>query len=184
MIQLKTKNERELIRTNVLNYIGNNEVFLYDLYSENYLVSNYGRIFSIKTNKFLKLTINNTGYVSLKIYDNNTKKTILLHRIIARTFLNELHYEVNHIDANKLNNNLNNLELVTRSENLQHARDKGLFKKLKGSDNPSFIFTNEIIDDMINMQNNGCKLKEISLRYNTSMSYTCTLIKQRKNGKR
>lgn len=51
-----------------------------------------------------------------------------LHRLLAEAFIpNPNNYEtVNHKDGNKLNNNLDNLEWVTRQENLYHAMDNGL----------------------------------------------------------
>lgn len=180
----KDKKDRDNMRQAMLNYIGDKEIFAYDPYSENYLISNLGRVFSQATNRFLKPTKNDTGYFYVKLYFNNKKKTVHLHRLVARTFLNMTNYEVNHINAIKSDNRLINLELVTREENLQHARDNKLFKSRKGLDSPSFIFTNEIIDDMICLKKQKKKLKEIASKYNTSQSYVCTLIKMREKGLR
>ena len=57
-------------------------------------------------------------------------KNYLVHRIVAETFLcnkNKL-LEVNHIDGNKKNNSVTNLEWVTRSQNIKHAYITGLNK--------------------------------------------------------
>lgn len=60
-------------------------------------------------------------------------KFVKIHRLVAETFiLNPLGKPcVNHIDGNKLNNNVNNLEWVTISENTMHAYKNGLLKILR-----------------------------------------------------
>lgn len=69
-------------------------------------------------------------YKLVSILDDNKKyKTVYIHRLIELTFIpnddnSKIH--VNHKDGNKYNNHLDNLEWVTRSENLQHAADNGL----------------------------------------------------------
>lgn len=173
------KEQRDTMRNSVLNYLGNKETFVFDPFSENYLVSNLGRVLNIKTNRYLKGSVNDTGYISVKIYHKDRKETIQLHRLVARTFLNMTEYEVNHINRIKTDNRLINLELVTRQENLKHAKDNNAYVGKKGELSPSFKFTNDIVRDMIFMKNSGFKLKDIANKYKTSMSYTCTLIKQR-----
>lgn len=66
------------------------------------------------------------GYISLYIYN----KTYYLHRLVAQAFIPNPQFKpcINHLDGNKLNNNVNNLEWVTYSENNKHAYDKGLKK--------------------------------------------------------
>ena len=93
-----------------------------------YFVSNLGRYKNnkgeIKTNY-----IPSTGYIRIRI--GNTK--YLLHRLIALTFLENLENKeiVNHIDGNKLNNNLDNLEWTSYSENSIHAVKNGLLNNSK-----------------------------------------------------
>ena len=67
-------------------------------------------------------------YLYSKLYQNNKMQNIAVHRAVALAFLpnpNNLS-DVNHIDGNKLNNNVCNLEWVTRSDNLKHAFASGL----------------------------------------------------------
>lgn len=69
------------------------------------------------------------------MYRDNICKSYLVHRIVAETFLpnpNNLP-TVNHKDGNKLNNRLDNLEWMTRSDNQQHAIKTGLLDKNKQS---------------------------------------------------
>lgn len=82
----------------------------------------------ISTNKILINNIGNHGYYRINLINHNGRKTILKHRIIAEEFLpNPNNYPcVNHIDGNKLNNNLDNLEWCNHSMNNKHALDNKL----------------------------------------------------------
>lgn len=95
-------------------------------------ISNYGRARSLLKPKikYLKLnTLNNRGYKMLSIRFNGKMYSNSVHRLVAYCFLglqegSKLH--VNHKDLNKLNNNVNNLELVTHEENIKHAMTNGV----------------------------------------------------------
>lgn len=78
----------------------------------------------------LKPRVNKDGYYELTIYtDDHKKVTKLVHRLIAETFLGKNpKLVVNHIDGNKLNNNVNNLEYVSAKENSTLAAENGLYK--------------------------------------------------------
>jgi hypothetical protein len=179
------KSLRDKLRASVINYFGTNEIFIPDIENPIYLVSNYGNIISTYTNKKLRPTKNNRGYYYVKLYCGSKKSsTVLVHRLVARNFLNIGNYEVNHINADKSDNTIFNLELTSRQENLEHARQNNLFKSLKLELSPSFKFTKDIVDDMIYMKNCGFKLKQIADKYKTSVSYTSTLIKNRLGGLR
>lgn len=107
-----------------------------------YQVSNLGRVRSLdryiinKSNKRQyyngKILNGNIrqGYLKLTLSKNNSQKTIPIHILVAKTFIPnpESKPEVNHIDGNKANNCVNNLEWVTRSENELHAYKNGLAK--------------------------------------------------------
>lgn len=71
------------------------------------------------------------GYMRLNVKLDGKKITVAVHRIVASTFLitHSLNLEVNHIDGNKANNKINNLEWVDHNTNMNHAVDNNLFPK-------------------------------------------------------
>jgi len=85
----------------------------------NYEVSNFGNIKNIKTGRILKSGIDGNGYYIVKLYKNKIAKTQYLHRLVMMTFLNNPENKkcVDHIDRNKLNNNILNLRWASYSEN-------------------------------------------------------------------
>jgi len=95
-------------------------------YEESYQVSNLGNVRSI--NKILKPNLTKKGYYHVTLYSQGIPKTFKLHRIVAKHFIENPHnkLEVNHIDGNKINNTVINLEWNTRKENNRHAIDNNL----------------------------------------------------------
>lgn len=90
----------------------------------NYVVSSHGRIMNIKTKRLLKQYLNRNGYYEVNLWKNNKGTTTQVHKIIYCSFNVDDNLEgfvINHIDGNKTNNNISNLEKVTHSENNYHA---------------------------------------------------------------
>ena len=101
-----------------------------DLYEEwkttqykNYEVSNKGRVRNKTTKVILKPCKNKQGYLQVGLMDNKKHYVRRVHRLVALAFLdNPLNKEtVNHIDGNKENNNVTNLEWCSIKENVNHA---------------------------------------------------------------
>ena len=90
-----------------------------------YLISNTGKIKGVKTGKIRSQTINHKGYcqVGISLGSRENKMTVKIHKAVAETFIPKIIGKdfVNHIDVNKLNNHVLNLEWCTASENVLHA---------------------------------------------------------------
>ena len=81
-----------------------------------YQVSNYGRVWSVKGQRYFTGSVNNRGYYATTLTAKNGKrKTEMIHRLVALAFLNNPNNypQVNHKDENKLNNCVDNLEWCT-----------------------------------------------------------------------
>lgn len=95
-----------------------------------YEISNRGRVVRIETEKLLQPAVAKNGYYIVSLWSNNKGKTHYIHRLIAEAFIHNPNPKkfrtVNHIDGNKLNNEIPNLEWCTYSRNNQHAYDTGL----------------------------------------------------------
>ena len=82
--------------------------------------------------KILKQRVDRAGYMTVRLYKNSKSSTQLVHRLLALTYIpNEQSKScVNHINGNKLDNSLSNLEWSTHAENIQHAYNTGLVVKM------------------------------------------------------
>ena len=100
-----------------------------NMFADKYLVSNLGRVKSLhKSEKILKPSRIKNKYLNINLCKKGLQKTAKIHVLVAHEFLGPRPegLEINHIDGNKLNNNVNNLEYCTRSENHKHAYDLGI----------------------------------------------------------
>lgn len=97
---------------------------------KNYSVSNTGRVRNDNTNKILKNQINLYGYTTILLYDNGIPKQYQIHRLVLETFRpvkNMQKLQVNHINWNRTDNNIENLEWVTSSKNCNRKKPKEKF---------------------------------------------------------
>lgn len=101
---------------------------------KNYFINEDGIILSTKrkTKRYLKPTKNKTGYLCVGLIKNRIEKKYKVHQLVAVTFLdhtiNGMILIVDHIDNNKLNNNVNNLQLISQHENTLKKSSKGTSK--------------------------------------------------------
>lgn len=97
-------------------------------FENKYQISNTGKLKNKITNRILKNTNKNNDYLRYILYNKTTKKTVYIHRLVAQAFIPNPHgfLEVNHIDGNKQNNCVENLEWCNRNYNIQHALKNGL----------------------------------------------------------
>lgn len=99
-------------------------------YNGDYLISNFGKVKSLKNKnpKILKIGIDKDGYYKITLCKNNIRKTFFPHRLVGKAFIPnpENKPEINHINGLKNDNNVANLEWVTPKQNIQHAWQTGL----------------------------------------------------------
>lgn len=141
-----------------------------------YKISKIGDVVSIHRNgtrlkdKVIKPVIGTNGYMKVSLRCNGIRYTRNIHRLLAQTFIENKDNLpcVNHIDGNKLNNSLSNLEWVSFSKNIQHAYDNGLTIAAKGESRSSL--KNEDVLKIVEMKKQGKTLSEISKEFNVSAS--------------
>lgn len=109
-----------------------------------YQASTRGRIRSIRNKKphVMKFyfTGNNNSYYGVKLRKDNKRYKYRVSRLVASTFLGNVDgKEVNHLDFNRFNNHVSNLEICTKSENMQHALKHGRHGAAKLS--PSMVMS-------------------------------------------
>lgn len=98
-------------------------------FDKKYSISKDGRIFSNIGYVELKPYMDKDGYKRISLVTKNGRKGFRINRLVALTYIPNIENKpiVNHLDGNKLNNNVDNLEWCTNSENIKHAIDNGLF---------------------------------------------------------
>ncbi|MEN8966368.1 MAG: HNH endonuclease signature motif containing protein [Polaribacter sp.] len=134
----------------IKNYLG------YDVYSDGRIKSNG------KRKVFLKGYDTGRGYNVVKLNNKNFYR----HKVISECFLGKrpLGFTVNHIDGNKLNNKISNLEYITLKENYKHALDNNLKKNI------GYYLTEEDASDLIEFYyNTKYTMKQISEMF----GFTC-----------
>ena len=89
------------------------------------LISTKGRVVSVLHDREIKSHISNRGYLRVTLCLNKKLKNYHVHRLVAEAFIpNPNGYDtVDHIDGNKLNNNVENLQWISRGDNIRKAGD-------------------------------------------------------------
>lgn len=100
-----------------------------DIIETDYEISNYGYVRNKIKGTTRVLARDARGYISICLHG----KSYSIHRLVAKTFMPSFYDEcvINHIDGNKSNNHISNLECVTQRQNICHAYQENLIKKTK-----------------------------------------------------
>ena len=95
---------------------------------DNYAASKDGVVINLKNKKIMKMSKNNSGYLSFGIYNKNLKKTksYFQHRFVYEVFNGKIppHLEIDHINGNKTDNQKINLQLLTHQQNIEKSSGK------------------------------------------------------------
>lgn len=158
-------------------------------YEGHYLISNMGRVKSIKLkkNKILNPGRNSGGYLHVSLYKNKTQTSQLVHRLVAEVFLANTQGKrtVNHINGIKTDNMVSNLEWATYSENQKHAFANGLKCNkglLNGQKNGQSKLTKDQVIEIRALCDLGVKRKDIILKMGLDVDPTrISAIKTRKS---
>jgi hypothetical protein len=134
----------------------------------NYFIDTRGSVFSEHSDQYLKPFTNPSGYLIVDIRHNHQSFYRQVHRLVAEAFIpnpNKLP-TVNHIDGNKHNNRVDNLEWMSIKDNVRHAWNTGLAKPRYGIDNPANVYTEEQIHKV-------CELLEVGTYQNKQIAEMC-----------
>lgn len=150
-------------------------------YEGNYSISNMGRVMShgrpnhhdprIKRDRILPHQIAGENcYYFVNLRKNGTHKLYFIHRLVAQAFIPnpENKRTVNHIDGNKSNYSISNLEWSTHKENIRHAWDSGLSKVHKSHNQK---ISNDGLEDIKKMISEKKPTKEIAEKYSVTPSH-------------
>lgn len=145
-------------------------------YKTDYVIFENGKIYSLKTNKFLKPSVDTKGYLKVQLSDTfGIIKTYRVHVLVAKAFIknddpkNKIH--VHHKDENKQNPDVSNLEWVTPKENLHYSIETGTWKCCKGEDSGRAILTDEQVKRICRQLESGELTQEEISRINGVPNY-------------
>ena len=152
-----------------------------------YEVSNMGRIKSLPRkvnigNSKNRLTTEKNlkpeksyGYLRLVLNNNNIQKHYLIHRLVAQAFIPnpENKSDINHIDSNRSNNIISNLEWVTRKENMEHCIKMG--RNNRGEKQGSSVLKEK---DIIKIRKSKLSIKTLADKFNVSKGNIYHILKK------
>lgn len=130
--------------------------------------------------KWLNQYTERTGYKFVFLQKNKTRKLCYIQGLVAKTYLgdfSEKGLQVNHIDGDKQNNNLKNLEWVTPSENIKHSFKNGMSSQ-KGESNAYSKLTEKDVITIRELANSGRLQKDIAEEMSVSRPTICNIIKR------
>jgi len=139
-----------------------------------YLITDCGKVFSNLKGKNLrekKQVITNKGYCRIQLKTNIGCKNFMVHRLVAIAFVDgDKSLEVNHKDFNKTNNRFENLEWVTRKQNMNHAFVNEKIQSCKGEKNGSSVLSEKQVIKIKELIHRKITISKIATMFKVSRS--------------
>lgn len=129
-----------------------------------YRISNLGRIYSKITNDYKKPVKDKKGYMRVQVYVDGKPLTKKLHRLVAQHFIDNPRNlpQVNHINCDKTDNRVDNLEWCTNEQNMAHAKANNVHAKRTDIE--------KLVPQIATAIDKGYMIGDIALYLNTSVS--------------
>ena len=141
---------------------------LYEISTEGFIRNKTtGRI--LKPDNFTRKRGRKQVYLRITLSKNNIQKRYSISRLVASTFLEGESEEVNHKDGDRLNNSLENLEWVTKEENLKHAMETGLIPRGEDHGNSKYCEVQVLL--ILRLSRKGYSRKDTAHLANTTLSF-------------
>lgn len=150
----------------------------------NYEVSNFGAVRNRLTGIEIKPFLDGSKYMCVKLHSDGTRKSFKVHRLVALSFSpieNADQLTVNHIDLDKSNNRIENLEWLTSEENVKHAWKSGVCKE--GETHYGSIYTEDLVRRVCELIVSGKSNKEITVSLGIKDAHFVSSVRCRKKWK-
>jgi len=143
----------------------------------NYLISNWGRVFSNRCGRILKPERDSGGYCRINLYKNKKPKHIRVHRLVLEAFIGACPkgMECNHKDGHKSGNRVTNLEWITHPQNIKHADESGL-RNVRGEKHGNAKLTNKDILWIRELYTAGCRQENIASKFNIDQTNVSCIV--------
>ena len=124
-------------------------------YGYHYYATDDGHIYSEHLKRNISEYFDKDGYKKVRLSNGDgSRKVFSVHRLILETFCpnpNSSNLQVNHIDGNKTNNCISNLEWCTCKENINHAYNLGLYSNIGDNNNGDHVLNSSQVLEIINL---------------------------------
>lgn len=151
-------------------------------FSHLYTVDEYGNIFSLRKQRYLKPAFNQYDYAMVLLSSDKNRPDLpnkwrMVHRIVAITFIGApptAKHEINHIDHNPSNNHYSNLEWLTHSENIQKSYTEGGMESSKCGRRAGYEVSREVKAKMASAKLKPVLVTKDGIEYRFgSVEYLC-----------
>lgn len=148
-----------------------------------YYITNYGKVYSTKSKRFLKIRVNVYGYGRVSLHNKlNISVDHLVHRLVAEVFLNnpKNYNEINHIDNNRLNNTVSNLEWCDRLHNIRHCIKSGNFyiPHVFGESHPDSKINDDIVLQIRDLKSKGYSNRQLADKFNLNIKHIGKIVRR------